>query len=243
MADGELILKGRALTRQDKPMFRIGTLKFQNSSYDSVNGVQHFPEDVEIQFDANGAFRVSVWPGTSGESWVGRMDLVTHTGRPYVDLRVLPAEGEVDWFFAPRATEEEKVVWPSDRFPVFVDDYNKPGGPLQLTNNGTIAESHIPGNFLRVDDYRLPELFLKEYLTDAEYKQDQERRRRTQSIEFQSSMRWEYDYSVLGIDYQPIVQTFDSDRTELEGALSYPVGTTTVLVEWDAPTSGVLVLR
>lgn len=243
MDDGELILKGHATTREGKPKFRIGVLRFPKASYDEANSVQHFEEGVDIAFDSLGRFRVSVYPGSSGEAWIGQLNLTDYRGKVYREARVLPATGEVDWFTAPFATDEDLVMIPENRYPILTTDYNKPGGPLQLTDQGQIQDSHIPGDFLRVDDDRLPDLFMKNYLTAPDYYNDQKAQRRTYQVQFFNQTEWVFDFSELGIDYVPLVQTFDSDMSELDGALSYPVGTTKVLVEWDAPTSGLLVLR
>lgn len=239
---GRLILKGRVLDRQNRPKFRVAYLDFGSVNFDAENATQRYPERVDITIDElTGAFRIAVYPASNGEAWVGKMTLIDYNGKPYVDYRVLPADGEVDFFAAAKATSLENVVWPEGETPVLVSDYNKPGGPLQLTDDGTIGDAQVPGDFLRVDDNRIPEL--RNYVTKADYLEALANNRKTVVHRFDEADVWEFDYSTVGIDYHPIVQTFETDGSELEGALSYPVGTTKVLVEWGAPTSGVLVLR
>jgi hypothetical protein len=239
---GELIVKGRVLTRTGTPKFRVGVLYFAQKNYDETAGVQLFDEPVDVEIDSNGAFRVSLYPGTNGDAWVAKMKLTDYNGRVYSDYRVLPAEGEVDFFRAAKAISTEDVTWPAQEHPILVSDYNKPGGPLQLTDTGTIADRHIPGDFLRVNDDRIPEL--RNYVTLEDYLDGLAQNRKTIVVEFvDSSTEWRVDYAEQGIDYTPMVQTLESDKTELEGALSYPVGTTEVVVQFDAPTSGVMILR
>lgn len=239
----ELILKGRVLTRLGTPKFQYGTLYFTKNNYDEFTGSQLFDEPVDIAIDqVTGAFRVKLYPGTNGDAWTAKMRLIDYNGRVYTDYRVLPPNGEVDFFRAAKAISTEDVSWPEQEHPILVSDYNKPGGPLQLTDDGTIADNHIPGDFLRLNDERIPEL--RNYVTLEDYLDGLAQNRKTIVVGFpDSAMEWRVDYAERGIDYTPMVQTLESDKTELEGALSYPVGTTEVVVQFDAPTSGVMILR
>ena len=235
-----LIIKGRVLSRSNNlSRFEYAIFEFANTAYDEVEGITRLPEALRTKMGADGAFRFEIEPSTNGDGWVGRLRLVDRSGRAYVDTRVLPASGEVDFFTLAKATDIDNVTWPEGETPVLVSDFNKPGGPLQLTDLGTIADDHIPGTFLRVDDSRLPELVLANYLTEEEYAADQLAQNSRQQV-FPEAMFWEYDH---GLPYCPLVECIQSDGTVLIGAVTYPVNTTKVRIDWDAPTSGTLIVR
>ena len=234
---GKLIVKGRITDRLGNPKFRLAHFEFKTAADDPDNERHYLPETVAFGMDSTGAFRVSLFPGTNGQAWIATMVLTDFDGQMYLDKRTLPAEGEVDFFACPSAMDIDDVVWPEGETPILVSDFNKPGGPLQLTDQGTIGTAQMPSNFIRIDDERLPDLVLWNYITRDEYDADQNARI---EIEFPSSLTWLTTY-ITG--YRPIVECVQSDGTTIEGAVSYPVGTNTILVEWDAPTSGVLILR
>lgn len=235
---GQLIVKGRILSRTGEPRFRRGTFEFLQMQYDDTNDTQRLPETVPFELAPDGSFRVVLYPATNGAAWIARLKLQDFDGRLFVDKRTLPPHGEVDYFRCPRAVEDtDDVHWPERETPILVSDFGKPGGPLQLTDQGTIPEDAFPNMFLRVDDERLPELQLWNYLTRDEYEKDQNTVR---EYPFGPSLLWEASYDM---DYRPVVECVQSDGTVIHGAVSYPVGTKKVLVEWDAPTSGVLILR
>lgn len=244
---GTLVISGRVLSRSGKPRFRYGDFVFEEHAYDEANQIMREPETVraimsgpwDADADPNlfGFFRVVLYPSSNGVGWVSKLILTDVDGNTFVDRRIMPPEGEVDYFACAPAVDLDDVVWPVRETPLLVSDFNKPGGPLQLTDQGTISDEHIPGNFLRVGDERMPDL--QNYLTTQGYETDQLSRNSVQ-IQFPSSVKWVYDH---GKSYRPLVMCVQSDGTELFGAVTYPVGTTKVQVEWDAPTSGLLIVR
>lgn len=236
--DDKLLIRGRVLSRTKQPRFRIATLVFQETAHDNEAEITSPPESIDIAVDpVTGRFACELYPRTNGGGWTAKLVLVSFDGKVYTDYRVLPATGNVDYFECPKATNMDAITVPTGGTPILVADYNKPGGPLQLTTNGTIADQHIPPDFLRVDDDRLPEL--QNYVTKVFYEQDQ-LARRSISQEFQNAAVWEFDH---GLPYKPMVECIETDGSVLFGAVSHPVGTTKVVVEWDQPTTGTLIVR
>ena len=232
---GKLIVKGKILNRLGKPKFRRGEFEFLTMNYEEQTETQRVPEVVAFEMDNAGAFRVELFPSTNGEAWIGRLLLVDFEGRPYIDKRILPSAGEVDYFQCASALDMDEVTWPEGHTPILVSDFNKPGGPLQLTDQGTISPEHIPGDFLRVDDQRIPELV--NYVTKEFYFADQNK---VKEFPMTSSLQWIAPYDTA---YKPIVECVQSDGSTIEGEVSYPPGTNKVVVNWEAPTSGLLILR
>lgn len=213
------------------------TFHFAQTAYDEQAQITRLPESITIPVNNEGRFDLRLSPSTNGLGWVIKASFTAMDGKIYTDYRSMPATGIVDYFACPKVTQLENVRWPNGETPILISDYNKPGGPLQLTDNGTIADSHIPPEFLRVDDPRMPEL--ANYITKTFYFEDQAARN-SLAIHFASSTVWEYDH---GFSYDPLVVCKEEDGGVLYGSVSYPVGTTKVVVEWDAPTSGTLIVR
>lgn len=236
MDDDELVIRGRVLSRTGQPRFRLATLVFQETAYDTEAEIVRAPERIDIQVDpVTGRFATKIMPSTNGGGWVAKLVLTTFDGKVYTDHRILPATGNVDYFQCPKATNMDAIMHPTGTTPILVEDFNKPGGPLQLTTDGTIADQHIPPEFLRVDDERMPELV--NYVTKEFYEADQ-LARRTISREFFNSTAWEFEHGLPGM---PIVETIETDGSVIWGAVSYSSGK--VLVEFDAPTTGTLIVR
>lgn len=236
--EDDLIIVGRVLSRTGQPRFRNASLVFQDTNYDTEAQTTSLPESIDCELDeATGVFRVVLNPRTNGEGFMVKLVLVAFDGQPYVDYRICPPTGRVDYFSLPKATNMDAVRLPTDAVPVLISDYGKPGGPLQLTDNGTIAEENIPPDFLRIGDDRLPEL--KDYVTKAFYLQDQIARRSTE-VQFTGEQTWEYDH---GLPYHPHVVCVETDGNTIMGGISYPVNTTKVIVDFDAPTSGTMYLK
>lgn len=240
MDDDKLLIRGRVLSRSGAPRFRVASLVFQETAHDDEAEITRHPEKIDIEIDAvTGRFATEIYPSTNGGGWVAKLVLISFDGKVYTDYRVLPATGNVDYFECPKATNMDAIVVPTGGTPVLVSDYNKPGGPLQLTTDGTIDEHHIPPDFLRVNDDRLDGIDLANYITKQFYEADQLARRST-SQEFQNASVWEYDH---GLPYKPLVECVETDGSVVFGAVTYPTGTTIVRVEWDQPTTGTLIVR
>ncbi|UVF61517.1 hypothetical protein SEA_DALANDE_104 [Gordonia phage DalanDe] len=235
--DDVLLIRGRVLSRTGQPRFRMATLVFQETAYDEEAEITRHPESVDIQVDpSTGRFATKLFPSTNGGGWVAKLVLVTFDGKVYTEYRTLPATGNVDYFQCPKATNMDAITVPTNAVPVLVADYNKPGGPLQLTTDGTIADQHIPPEFLRLDDERMPEL--ANYVSKPFYEADQ-LTRNSITREFNNATVWEFEH---GLPYRPLVECVETDGSVLIGAVTYPT-TTTVVVEWDAPTTGTLIVR
>ena len=233
-----LIVRGRILSRTHLPRFREITFHFAQVDYDTEAQITTLPESITCPLDSNGRFDVKLYPTTNNVGFVMKGVFTSFDGKVYVDYRTMPATGIVDYFECPKATAKENVRWPDGETPILVSDYNKPGGPLQLTTQGTIDNKHIPADFLRVDDPRVEHLDLTNYLTKVEYEADQITRNSI-SISFTNQDVWTYTH---GFPYRPLVQCVESDGSVLLGAVSYP-SSTTVRVEWDAPTTGTMIVR
>ena len=233
-----LTIKGRILGRDGSARFREITFHFAEVTQDNTTRITRLPEAITVPMNATGLFQTTISPSTNGTGFVVKAVLTEYNGAVFSDFRTLPASGEVDYFTCPRATSLNNVRWPNGETPILVSDYNKPGGPLQLTNDGTIADSHIPDDFLRVDDPRLGTIDLANYVTKAYYEADQITRRSI-TVPFTSSLVWQYAH---GFPYRPLIECIDLGGDVVIGGVSYP-DVTTVRVEWDAPTAGTMIVR
>ena len=233
-----LYVRGRILSRTMQPRFREVVFHFAETNYDTEAQITRLPETIHCDMDSNGRFDVKLYPSTNGTGFIMKGVFTAYDGKVYVDYRIMPSTGVVDYFECPKATAKENTRWPNGETPILVSDYNKPGGPLQLTTQGTIDNKHIPADFLRVDDPRVEHLELTNYLTKVEYEADQ-LTRNSISANFTNQTVWEYEH---GLPYKPLVECVDQGGDVVIGAVSYP-GVTKVRVEWDAPTSGTLIVR
>ncbi|AZS07967.1 hypothetical protein SEA_KABOCHA_121 [Gordonia phage Kabocha] len=238
--EDDLVVRGRVLSRYDnRPMFRSAQLSFFETNTDNQAQITRVAETLNCPMGDDGRFDVRFSPSTNGAGFVCKLTLVGLDGRLHVEHRTLPATGIVDFFQCPEATELTNTRWPNGETPILVSDYNKPGGPLQLTDNGTIDNDHIPGDFLRVDDPRVENITLSNYVTKMFYEADQ-LTRNSISIHFSNQEVWEFDH---GLPHTPLVECVEDDGSVLQGAVTYPVGTNKVRVEFDAPTTGTLIVR
>ncbi|AKL88383.1 hypothetical protein BH789_gp102 [Gordonia phage GMA6] len=235
-----LVIRGRILSRTGQARFRQIVFHFAELNRDDATKVTRLPEAITVPMDQTGLFEVAINPSTNGGGFIIKAVLTTFSGEIFTDFRTLPATGTVDYFQCPRATSLDNIRWPNGETPVLVSDYNKPGGPLQLTDEGTIDDSHIPPDFLRIDDPRLEDigLNLSNYVTKVYYEADQ-LARRSITIPFTNLDVWEYTHNM---GYRPLVACIDQGGDEVHGAVTYP-DTATVRVEWDAPTSGTMIVR
>lgn len=238
--EDDLIVRGRVLSRHNNaPMFRMAQLAFFETNTDMQAQITRVAETLNCPMGDDGRFDVRFSPSTNGAGFVCKLTLIGLDGSIHTEHRTLPATGIVDFFQCPQATELANTRWPNGETPILVSDYNKPGGPLQLTDNGTIDNDHIPGDFLRVDDPRVENIELSNYVTKAFYEADQ-LTRTSITVPFNTAEVWEFDH---GLPYRPLVECVESDGSVVVGAVTYPVGTTKVRVEFDAPTSGTLIVR
>lgn len=235
--DDKLIIRGRILSRTNQPRFREVSFHFGQVNYDEQGQITRLPEQVTVPMDQNGRFDLTLYPSTNDTAWVVKATFTDYDGRIFTDYRTMPPTGIVDFFKTPKATSIENVRWPNNETPLLISDLNKPGGPLQLTDNGTISNEHIPGDFLRVNDERIPELV--NYVTWEDYETDQQNRT-AREVHFSEAMVWEYDH---GLPYKPGIDVVEEDGSILNGGVTYPIGTTKVVVEFDAPTSGTMIIR
>lgn len=233
-----LIVRGRILSRTHQPRFREVVLHFAETNYDTQAQITRLPESITCPMDSTGRFDVKLYPSTNGAGFIIKGVFTAFDGKIYTDYRTMPSTGIVDYFECPKATAKENTRWPNGETPILVSDYNKPGGPLQLTDRGTIDDKHIPGDFLRVDDPRVEHLELSNYLTKIDYEADQ-LVRNSLSVPFTNQTIWEYTHN---LGYRPLVECVDQGGDVVMGGVSYP-DSTTVRVEWDAPTSGTMIVR
>lgn len=233
-----LVLRGRVLDPNRKPRFRVGRMEIARPMYSDETDTYYTEGGRDFAFDETGFFRFEVASPADDEAFVGRLLMTDFDGRVYSDRRVLPPSGDVVWFECPKAVDG---TWEPEaeetRTPIFVSDYNKPGGPLQLTNDGTISDKHIPSDFLRLDDPRMPEL--SAYLLKTDYERDFVQRL-SQEFHFpDTQLAW---LAIHNLPYRPAgVTTVQNDGTEIVGSVSYP-GHQQVLVQWSVPTSGIMYL-
>ena len=233
-----LVIRGHILSRTGQAVFRHIVFHFAELTHDTTTGVTSLPEAVSVTLDSAGKFEASIIPSTGGTGFIVKGVLTAYDGKVFTDFRTLPSTGSVDYFACPKATSIDNIRWPGGESPVLVSDYNKPGGPLQLTEAGTIDDSHIPDDFLRVDDPRVETIDLSNYVTKTFYEADQIVRR-SLTVPFTGLSVWEYHHA---LGYQPLVSCIDQGGDVVYGAVTYP-DTATVRVEWDAPTSGTMIVR